>query len=150
MSVTGEQLAEEGELIYSISSDGIEDLYMDRETLPTFTSFNSVIVKVTVENTGPEYSIDTLGVGEWAMVRYGRSAAQRGRRRLSDYGAGIDSDANDNIHTGVWRVHGPGIGQNSRVFRSFFSTIDLATLFTEDGGYNSVTWSLPYRSQRPD
>ena len=150
LSVTGEQLAEEGELIYSISSDGIEDLYMDRETLPTFTSFNSVIVKVTVENTGPEYSIDTLGVGEWAMVRYGRSAAQRGRRRLSDYGTGIDSDANDNIHTGVWRVHGPGIGQNSRVFRSFFSTIDLATLFTEDGGYNSVTWSLPYRSQRPD
>ena len=150
LSVTGEQLAEEGELIYSISSDGIEDLYMDRETLPTFTSFNSVIVKVTVENTGPEYSIDTLGVGEWAMVRYGRSAAQRGRRRLSDYGAGIDFDANDNIHTGVWRVHGPGIGQNSRVFRSFFSTIDLATLFTEDGGYNSVTWSLPYRSQRPD
>lgn len=150
LSVTGEQLAEEGELIYSISSDGIEDLYMDRETLPTFTSFNSVIVKVTVENTGPEYSIDTLGVGEWAMVRYGRSAAQRGRRRLSDYGAGIDSDANDNIHTGVWRVHGPGIGQNSRVFRSYFSTIDLATLFTEDGGYNSVTWSLPYRSQRPD
>ena len=150
LSVTGEQLAEEGELIYSISSDGIEDLYMDRETLPTFTSFNSVIVKVTVENTGPEYSIDTLGVGEWAMVRYGRSAAQRGRRRLNDYGAGIDSDANDNIHTGVWRVHGPGIGQNSRVFRSYFSTIDLATLFTEDGGYNSVTWSLPYRSQRPD
>lgn len=150
LSVTGEQLAEEGELIYSISSDGIEDLYMDRETLPTFTSFNSVIVKVTVENAGPEYSIDTLGVGEWAMVRYGRSAAQRGRRRLNDYGAGIDSDANDNIHTGVWRVHGPGIGQNSRVFRSFFSTIDLATLFTEDGGYNSVTWSLPYRSQRPD
>lgn len=150
LSVTGEQLAEEGELIYSISSDGIEDLYMDRETLPTFTSFNSVIVKVTVENTGPEYSIDTSGVGEWAMLRYGRSAAQRGRRRLNDYGAGIDSDANDNIHTGVWRVHGPGIGQNSRVFRSYFSTIDLATLFTEDGGYNSVTWSLPYRSQRPD
>ena len=150
LSVTGEQLAEEGDLIYSISSDGIEDLYMDRETLPTFTSFNSVIVKVTVENTGPEYSIDTSGVSEWAMLRYGRSAAQRGRRRLNDYGAGIDSDANDNIHTGVWRVHGPGIGQNSRVFRSFFSTIDLATLFTEDGGYNSVTWSLPYRSQRPD
>ena len=150
LSVTGEQLAEEGELIYSISSDGIEDLYMDRETLPTFTSFHSVSVKVTVENTGPEYSIDTSGVGEWAMLRYGRSAAQRGRRRLNDYGAGIDSDANDNIHTGVWRVHGPGIGQNSRVFRSFFSTIDLATLFTEDGGYNSVTWSLPYRSQRPD
>lgn len=150
LSVTGEQLAEEGELIYSISSDGIEDLYMDRETLPTFTSFNSVIVKVTVENTGPEYSIDTSGVGEWAMLRYGRSAAQRGRRRLNDYGVGIDSDTNDNIHTGVWLVHGPGIGQNSRVFRSYFSTIDLATLFTEDGGYNSVTWSLPYRSQRPD
>ena len=55
---------------------------------------------------------------------------------------------NDNIHSGVWRVHGPGIGRSSRVFRSFISTVDLATLFTEDGGYNSVTWSFPYRSQR--
>ena len=149
-SITGEELATEGDLIYSISSDGIEDLYMDRETLPTFTSFNHVIVKVVVENTGPEYSIDSSGVGEWAMVRYGRSAAQRGRRRLNDAGIGIDINSNDNIHTGLWRLHGPGMGQNSRVFRSFFSTIDLATLFTEDGGYNSLTWSFPYRSQRPE
>ena len=139
-----------GDLLYSFSSDEIGDHFINRETLPTFTSFDAVIAKVSVENTGPEYTIDSVGVGEWVVLHYGRSAAQRGRRRLNDLGISIDSVANDNVHSGFWRVHGPGIGHSSRVFRSFFSTIDLATLFTEDGGYNSVTWSIPYRSQRPE
>ena len=141
---------EEGALVFSVSSDGIGDLYMDRDNLPTFNSFEYNIVKVTVENNGPEYAIDSAGVGEWVMLRYGRSANQRGRRRLNDQGNGMDVSANDNTHTSTWRMHGPGIGRDSRVFRSFFSTVDLATLFTEDGGYNSVTWSIPYRSQRPE
>ena len=139
-----------GDLLYSFSSDEIGDHFIDRETLPTFTSFDALIAKVSVENTGPEYTIDSVGVGEWVVLHYGRSAAQRGRRRLNDLGISIDSNANDNVHTGFWRVHGPGIGHSSGVFRSFFNTIDLATLFTEDGGYNSVTWSIPYRSQRPE
>ncbi len=141
---------EEGELVLSVSSDSIGDLYMDRDNLPTFNSFAYYVVKATVGNNGPEYAIDSAGVGEWVMLRYGRSANQRGRRRLNDLGYGADAIVNDNIHTKAFRMHGPGIGRDSRVFRSFYSTTDLATLFTEDGGYNSATWSLPYRSQRPE
>ena len=150
LNASPEGIAVAGDILYSFTSDEIEDLFIDRETLPTFTSFDAVIAKVSIENNGPEYTIDSVGVGEWVVLQYGRSIAQRGRRRLNDRGISIDSDANDNVHTGFWRVHGPGAGHNSHVFRSFFSTIDLATLFTEDGGYNSVTWSIPYRSQRPE
>ena len=150
LNANPEGIAVAGDLLYSFTSDEIGDLFIDRETLPTFTSFDAVIAKVSIENNGPEYTIDSVGVGEWVVLQYGRSVAQRGRRRLNDHGISIDSDANDNVHTGFWRVHGPGVGHNSHVFRSFFSTIDLATLFTEDGGYNSVTWSIPYRSQRPE
>ena len=148
LTEAGEVIIEQGEPIYSLSLDDIYDLYINRETLPTFSSFNSIIVKVNIENSGPEYAIDTTGVGEWVTIRYGLSATQRGRRRLNDLGLGVDLNSNDNVHSGGWRVHGPGLGQNSRVFRSFISVVDLATLFTEDGGYNSVTWSFPYQSQR--
>ena len=101
-------------------------------------------------NDGPEYALDSIGVGEWVMQRYGRSANYRGRRRLNDLGNGADAIINDNIHTKAFRMHGPGIGRSSRVFRTFYSTTDLATLFTEDGGYNSVTLSIPYVSQRAE
>ena len=123
---------------------------MNRDNLLTFNSFEHYIVKVTVDNAGPEYAVDSTGVGEWVMQRYGRSVNQRGRRRLNDLGFGGDTVVNDNIHTKVFRMHGPGVGRESRVFRSFYSTTDLATLFTEDGGYNSITLSIPYRSQRPE
>ncbi len=69
---------------------------------------------------------------------------------MNDLGFGGDAIVNDNIHTKVFRMHGPGIGRDSRLFRSFYSTTDLATLFTEDGGYNSITWSIPYKSQRSE
>ena len=141
---------EEGDLVFSISSDDLDDMYMDRDNLPNFNSFEYYVVKVTVNNNGPEYAIDSSGVGEWVMQRYGRSTNQRGRRKLNDLGYGPDAVINDNIHTKAFRMHGPGIGRESRVFRSFYSTTDLAALFTEDGGYNSVTWSIPYRSQRPE
>ena len=141
---------EEGDLVFSVSSDGIGDLYMDRDNLPTYNSFEYYVVKAIVDNDGPEYAIDSTGVGEWVMQRYGRSANQRGRRKLNDLGFGGDAIVNDNIHTKVFRMHGPGIGRDSRLFRSFYSTTDLATLFTEDGGYNSITWSIPYKSQRSE
>ena len=148
--VTGITTGVEGDLVLSVSTDGIGDLYLSRDNLPTFNSFGHYIVKVTVDNDGPEYAIDSTGVGEWVMQRYGRSANQRGRRKLNDLGFGGDAIVNDNIHTKVFRMHGPGIGRDSRVFRSFYSTTDLATLFTEDGGYNSITWSIPYKSQRSE
>ena len=141
---------EEGDLVLSVSTDDISNLFMDRENLPTFNSFEHYIVKTTVYNDGPEYALDSIGVGEWVMQRYGRSANYRGRRRLNDLGNGADAIINDNIHTKAFRMHGPGIGRSSRVFRTFYSTTDLATLFTEDGGYNSVTLSIPYVSQRAE
>ena len=121
-------------------------MYMDRDNLPNFNSFEYYVVKVTVNNNGPEYAIDSSGVGEWVIQRYGRSMNQRGRK-LNDLGHGPDAVINDNIHTKA--VCGPGIGRNQE-YLDHFTVLMISTLFTEDGGYNSITWSIPYRSQRPE
>ena len=122
----GENSYNQGELLFSMNSDISGDLYLDRENLPTFNAFQQIMIKVDVENIGPEYAIDSLCVG----------------------GIASDSVANDNIHTAIWRLHGPGFGRDSRVFRSFFNTIDLATIFVESSEYNNVTWSIPYKVTR--
>ena len=139
---------EEDNLLFTLNSAGIGDLFLDRDSLPTFDAFQHLMLKIAVENNGPEYALDSVGVGEWVMNRYGRSQYQKGRRKLNDKGIGLDEIANDNIHAGLWRVHGPGSRQESPVFRSFFSVIDLATIFTEDGGYNCYTLSIPYKVTR--
>ena len=150
LSIDGAGTPVISELLYSFSSDNIGDLFINRESLPSLTSFDPVLIKVEIENTGPEFSVDSSGVGEWVTMRYGRSANQRGRRHLNDKGYGLDSIVNDNTHSGLMRVHGPGFNYNSRVFKAYFTSTDLATLFTEDGGYNSITWSIPYRTIRPE
>ena len=137
------------ELLYSFSSDELGDLYIDRESLPVFTSFSRVVAYVSVTNNGPEYTTDNTGVGEWVFVNYGRSSQQRGRRHLRDSGLFFDQVMNDNIHSGGMRVHGPGPGQVQGVFRTFIETVDLATMFVSDGGYNTNVWSIPYRVERP-
>ena len=137
------------ELLYSFSSDDLGDLYIDRESLPVFTSFSRVVAYVSVTNNGPEYTTDNTGVGEWVFVNYGRSSQQRGRRHLRDSGLFFDQVMNDNIHSGGIRVHGPGPGQVQGVFRTFIETVDLATMFVSDGGYNTNVWSIPYRVERP-
>ena len=137
------------ELLYSFSSDELGDLYIDRESLPVFTSFSRVVAYVSVTNNGPEYTTDNTGVGEWVFVNYGRSSQQRGRRHLRDSGLFFDQVINDNIHSGGMRVHGPGPGQVQGVFRTFIETVDLATMFVSDGGYNTNVWSIPYRVERP-
>jgi len=106
-------------------------------------------VQVAVENTGPELTMDSSGVGEWVFKNYGRSRGMRGRKHLNDKGVFLDGVMNDNIHSGGWRAHGPGQGRRHRGFRSFFETIDLATLFVDDGGYNTAVWSIPYKIERP-
>ena len=137
------------ELLYSFSSDDLGDLYIDRESLPVFTSFSRVVAYVSVTNNGPEFTTDNTGVGEWVFVNYGRSSQQRGRRHLRDSGLFFDQVMNDNIHSGGMRVHGPGPGQVQGVFRTFIETVDLATMFVSDGGYNTNVWSIPYRVERP-
>ena len=137
------------ELLYSFSSDELGDLYIDRESLPVFTSFTRVVAYVNVTNNGPEYTTDNTGVGEWVFLNYGRNSQQRGRRHLHDSGLFFDQVMNDNLHSGGIRVHGPGSGQVRGVFRTFIETIDLATMFVSDGGYNTNIWSIPYRVERP-
>ena len=86
---------------------------------------------------------------ECVFKNYGRTTSLRGQRYLNERGINLDLIINDNIHTGGWRAHGPGFGLRNRGFRSFFETIDLATIFVEDGGYNSSVWSIPYKVHRP-
>ena len=137
------------ELLYSFSSDELGDLYINRESLPVFTSFSRVVAYANVTNNGPEYTTDNTGIGEWVFLNYGRNSDQRGRRHLHDSGLFFDQVMNDNIHSGGMRVHGPGPGQIQGVFRTFIETVDLATMFVSDGGYNTNVWSIPYRVERP-
>ena len=138
-----------GELLYSYTADELGDLYIDRESLPTFTAFSRIVAFANVTNTGPEYTMDSTGVGEWVFLNYGRNHLQRGRRHLHDSGMFLDETMNDNTHSGAMRVHGPGPGQVRGVFRTFTEAIDLATIFVSDGGYNTSVWSIPYRVERP-
>ncbi len=138
-----------GELLYSFTLDQSGDLFIDRESLPILTAFSRVVLYAIVENNGPEYTTDSTGVGEWVFFNYGRDRQQRGRRHLHDSGMMLDESMNDNIHTRAIRVHGPGPGQLRGVFRSFTESIDLATMFVSDGGYNTSVWSIPYRVERP-
>ena len=137
------------ELLYSFSSDELGDLYISRESLPVFSSFSKVVAYANVINNGPEYTTDNTGIGEWVFLNYGRNSNQRGRRHLHDSGLFFDQIMNDNIHSGGMRVHGPGPGQIRGVFRTFIETVDLATMFVSDGGYNTNVWSIPYRVERP-
>ena len=138
-----------GELLYSYTAEELGDLYIDRESLPTFTAFNRIVAFANITNTGPEYTMDSTGVGEWVFLNYGRNHLQRGRRHLHDSGMFFDETMNDNTHSGAMRIHGPGPGQVRGVFRTFTETIDLATIFVSDGGYNTSVWSIPYRVERP-
>ncbi|MEC9050483.1 MAG: hypothetical protein VYD66_06765, partial [Candidatus Neomarinimicrobiota bacterium] len=49
---------DQGDLIYSFEANSIGDLFIDREALPTFTAFSPYLVEVTVENAGPELTMD--------------------------------------------------------------------------------------------
>ena len=140
---------EKGALLHQFNANGIENLFINRESLPVFTAYSPYVIEVSVNNVGPELSIDTTNVGEWVFKNYGRRFNVRGRKHLNDKGVILDSILNDNIHSGVWRAHGPGLGLQRRGFRSFFETVDLATIFVEDDGYNTSIWSIPYKIQRP-
>ena len=140
---------EVGEQLYSFAADELGDLYIDRDSLPTFTAFTRVISYANVTNSEPEYMMESTGVGEWVFLNYGRNRFQRGRRHLHDSGIFFDHTMNDNTHTGIMRMHGPGPEQIRGIFRSFTEVIDLATIFVSDSGFNIGVWSIPYRVERP-
>lgn len=140
---------EQGDLLHQFLGDDILDVFIQRESIPTFTAFVPYMVTVSVTNAGPELSMDSTGVGEWVFKNYGYHRNHRGRKALNDKGVFFDETANDNLHSGAWRSHGPGHGLDRRAFRSFFETVDLATLFVNDGEYNTAIWSIPYRVERP-
>ncbi|MFL2983742.1 MAG: hypothetical protein ACJZ12_05060 [Candidatus Neomarinimicrobiota bacterium] len=138
-----------GDLLYSFVADDLGNLFINRDSLPVFTAFSKIVAYVYVDNTGPEYVSDSSGVGEWVFLNYGRDRQHRGRRHLHDSGIALDEVMNDNIHTRAIRIHGPGSGELRGVFRTFIESIDLATMFVSDGGYNTSIWSIPYRVERP-
>ena len=137
-----------GEMLYSFEADDLGELFIERDYLPVFTAFSKVAVYVHINNSGPEYVNDSTGVGEWVFLNYGRGRQQRGRRQLHDSGTALDEVMNDNIHSRGFRVHGPGFGEVSGVFRTFIESIDLATMLVSDGGYNTNIWSIPYKVER--
>jgi len=140
---------EQGDLLYQFLAEDVQDIFIDRESIPTFTAFVPYLVTVSVSNAGPEMALDSTGVGEWVLKNYGYHRHHRGRKWLNDKGVFFDETANDNLHSGGWRTHGPGHGVDRRAFRSFFETVDLATIFVNDGGYNTAIWSIPYKVERP-
>ena len=143
-----DSLLNTGELIYSFDIDESGELYIDRDDLPIYTSFDKILIQAQVINNGPEFTMHSSEIGEWVFVNYGRSRIERGRRRLQDLGLNLDQATNDNIHSGIFRVHGPGPNQVRGVFRTFYETIDLSTLFVSDGGFNTSVWSIPYKVER--
>ena len=110
----------------------------------------TLLVYASVQNSGPEYNIDTGNTGEWVLHNYGKNRIQRGRKQLNDSGMFFDQNANDNIYSGSVRVHGPGINRSRGIFRTFTEVVDLSTIFVSDGGYNTSLISIPYRVERPD
>ena len=143
-----DSLLNTGELIYSFDIDESGELYIDRDDLPIYASFDKILIQAQVINNGPEFTMHSSEIGEWVFVNYGRSRIERGRRRLQDLGLNLDQATNDNIHSGIFRVHGPGPNQVRGVFRTFYETIDLSTLFVSDGGFNTSVWSIPYKVER--
>ena len=69
-----------------------------------------------------------------------KNRLKRGRRHLKDSGMFFDQIINDDTHSGSTRIHRSGLAQMRGVFRIFIKTIDLATMYVSDGGYNTSVW----------
>ncbi len=138
---------EEDQLLYSYSLEDLGNLFIKRDSLPVFTAFDLIGIYAGINNTGPEYTNDSTGVGEWVFFSYGRDRMHRARRRLNDAGMFFDDSMNNDQHSGVINMH--GFGQQNVVCRTFTSVKDLATILVSDGGYNTNVWSIPYNLERP-
>jgi hypothetical protein len=115
--------------------------FISRDSLPMFDSWMDVKVELTVSNDGPEFNYES---GERVSFHYGRSRLHKARKKMYDNGEGEDIIVNDNVFTKVWKIHGPGMGFDQRVYRGFFSLIDYGSLFDSEVSFHSAVWSLPY------
>jgi len=62
-----------GELFCSFTAKELGDLFIDSDSLPSFTAFTRVVAHATVENIGPECTNDSTGMGEWVFFNYGKN-----------------------------------------------------------------------------
>ncbi|MFQ6613646.1 MAG: hypothetical protein ACE5D1_02275 [Fidelibacterota bacterium] len=128
--------------LLTITADDIGTTYFGRDELPNFVPGQIIHVEADVTNLGPEFPLRS---GERVFYHYGRDRFHKGRKALIDED---DSGNYDNTFVAFWRVPGPGIGMNHRVFRGFFDVIDLGTLFAEDETVHNEIWTVPFRSHR--
>lgn len=134
---------------FSYSGADLNDYYFQRDDLPTFSIGEHVKVEVTVENDDPVFDPSDWDSGEKVIAHFGRGRGERARRGFNDAGVFADNVADDNIYSVWWRAHHIPDDQQSRAFNIHFSCIDNATLYIDDGGFNTAVWSLPYRIVRP-
>ncbi len=127
---------------YTFTADDVNTVYYSREDILSFRPFQLVRVEVDVTNQGPEFPLRS---GERVFYHYGQDRFHKGRRALIDE----DIDGNyDNTFVAYWRVPGPGIGYNHRVFKGFIDVIDMGTLFAEDEAVHNEIWTMPFLSHR--
>ena len=140
-----------GSLLYLFESDGIQDLFIKRDEIPTFQAWLPIVMKLYISNAGPVYNWES---GEGAHLKFGRGRRDLNRHlhiRLRFYDDGTNGDdavANDDEFSCHWWMHPPGFGYNLRVFKAFVDVIDFETLFSSDGSYHAAFWGFPYHSVR--
>ncbi|MBL7135696.1 MAG: hypothetical protein ISS81_03760 [Candidatus Marinimicrobia bacterium] len=115
----------------SISGADPLQTFFNRETLPSLIFNTTISVDVEVQNNSP-FVYDP---GELVLIHFGREInVDKKRVALSD----ID---NNGTHSGSFTVDSHG----EKIYRLFIDLIDLETIFTSNGDYNSEIWIIPLR-----
>jgi len=115
----------------SISGADPLQTFYNRENLPLLSFNTTISVDVDVQN----YSSFVYDPGELVLLHFGREInVDKKRVALSD-------SNNDGTHTGSFTVDSHG----EKIYRLFIDLIDLETVFTSNGEYNSVIWMIPFR-----
>jgi hypothetical protein len=110
------------------------DFIQDLDSVPVFTSGESVKVFVTVQNATP----DTV------VLRYRTDKGQRrARKAFVDDGSGADQTAGDGIYSGEWVV-----GQRKGIYHAFADAFDEGSITDDVADYNALAWGFPYFVKR--
>lgn len=135
------------ELYFKLENVGdLLNTFLDREDLPHFHPEQFVKVEVALHrNTENEYD-------ERAFLHYGRHHGPKHRKPMFDDGGLIDywghtspdETENDNIHTGLWRMHQTAPDGENHFYRAFFDVLDEESLLAPEGEYHSFVIGFPY------